>query len=71
MVGLAVLVLVANAGTEGLAGEPLRIASARGISTAVFTIASGIVLTLLLALTLRTDREAVHVARTASERTTG
>ena len=56
VVGLAVLVLVANAGTEGLVDEPLRTATARGISTAVFTIASGIVLTLLLALTLPTDR---------------
>ncbi len=52
-VGLAVLVLVANAGTEGLTGEPLRVATADGIATAVLVIAGGIALTLLVALNLR------------------
>jgi MFS family permease len=52
-VGLAVLVLVANAGTRGLAGEQLRIATAGGIRAAVFTIAGGIVATLLVTLALR------------------
>jgi MFS family permease len=52
-VGLAVLVLVANAGTRGLAGEALRIATAAGIKAAVFTIAGGIVATLLVTLALR------------------
>jgi MFS family permease len=52
-VGLAVLVLVANAGTDGVAGEALRIATAAGIRAAVFTIAGGIVATFLITLLLR------------------
>jgi EmrB/QacA subfamily drug resistance transporter len=52
-VGLALLVLVANAGIGGLAGEPLRVAEAEGISHAVFAIAGGIVATLLIALNFR------------------
>jgi MFS family permease len=54
VVGLAALVLVANARTDGLLGEDLRIATATGIRTAVFVIAGGIVITLLVALNLRT-----------------
>jgi MFS family permease len=50
-VGLAVLVLIATAGLDGLSGERLRIATADGISTALFVVAGGIVLTLLAALT--------------------
>src|SRR5262245_18554396 len=38
-VGLAVLVLVANSGTDGLAGEALRIATADGLRTAVLVVA--------------------------------
>jgi MFS family permease len=53
VVGLAALVLVANAGTEGLISEELRIATAEGIQTAVYVIAGGIVATLLIALNLR------------------
>jgi MFS family permease len=53
-VGLAVLVLIANSGLDGLAGEQLRIATADGISTALFAVAGGIVVTVLAALTLRT-----------------
>jgi hypothetical protein len=49
-VGLAMLVLVANSGTEGLLGESLRIATAEGIRTATFAIGGGIVLTLLIVL---------------------
>jgi hypothetical protein len=49
-VGLAVLVLVANAGTAGLAGEELRIATARGISHAAYGIAAGILITVLSVL---------------------
>jgi MFS family permease len=56
VVGLAVLVLVANAGTHGLAGEAWRIAAAEGIGTAVFAIAGGIVVTLLIALKFRDAR---------------
>jgi EmrB/QacA subfamily drug resistance transporter len=52
-VGLALLVLIANADTESLAGEPLRIASANGIATAVQVVAAGIALTALVALNLR------------------
>lgn len=53
-VGLAILVMVANSGTEGLLGEELRLAAAEGIRTAAFVIAGGIVFTLLVALNLRT-----------------
>jgi len=47
-VGLAVLVLIANAGTGGLEGEELRIATAWGISCAAYGIAAGILITLLI-----------------------
>jgi EmrB/QacA subfamily drug resistance transporter len=51
-VGLALLVLVATSGTEGLAGEALRIASADGLSAAVLVVAGGIAATALIALNL-------------------
>jgi EmrB/QacA subfamily drug resistance transporter len=51
-VGLAILVLVANAGTHGLLDESLRIARAEGIGTAVLAIAGGIAVTLAIALTI-------------------
>ena len=54
-VGLAILVLVATSGLDGLAGDELRIATAHGISAALFAVAAGIALTLLVALTLRTE----------------
>jgi MFS family permease len=50
-VGLAVLVLVATSGLDGLSGEQLRISTADGISTALFVVAGGIALMLLVALT--------------------
>jgi MFS family permease len=50
-VGLAILVLIATAGLGDLSGEQLRIATADGISTTLFVVAGGIVLTLLVALT--------------------
>lgn len=53
-VGLALLVLVANAGTGGLGGEALRVAIAHGLSDALLVVAGGIAVTALLALTLRT-----------------
>lgn len=65
-VGLAILVLVANSGLDGLAGDELRIATADGISTALFAAAAGIAVTVLVALTLRpcpTTREPTSVAR--------
>jgi EmrB/QacA subfamily drug resistance transporter len=52
-VGLALLVLVANAGTDGLAGEALRVEHADGIASAVLVVAGGIALTALVALRLR------------------
>ncbi|GIF71573.1 MFS transporter [Asanoa siamensis] len=52
-VGLALLVLVADAGTAGLTGDSLRVATADGFRTAVFVIAGGIAVTALLALNLR------------------
>jgi EmrB/QacA subfamily drug resistance transporter len=57
-VGLALLVMVAAAGTEGLAGESLRVETAAGLRTAVFAIAVGIAATALLALNLRPDPRA-------------
>jgi MFS family permease len=61
-VGLAVLVLVANAGTHRLPGEELQVATADGIRAAVFTIAGGIVVTLLVTLVLR---DSAHHDRTS------
>jgi MFS family permease len=52
-VGLAVLVLVATSGTEGLTGEALRTATADGLSTAVLVVAAGIAAIALVALNLR------------------
>ncbi len=49
-IGLALLVLVANSGTEGLVGEDLRVATAEGLRTAVFVVAFGVLLSLLVAL---------------------
>ncbi|MEV0721112.1 MFS transporter, partial [Asanoa sp. NPDC050611] len=54
-VGLALLVLVADAGTGGLAGEELRVATADGFRNAVLVVAAGIAATALLALNLRPE----------------
>ncbi|WP_412075204.1 MFS transporter [Streptomyces xanthophaeus] len=51
--GLAVLVLVATAGLDGLTGEQLRSGTAHGISTTLFVVAAGIALTFLVALARR------------------
>ena len=59
-IGLAILVLVANSGTEGLLGEGLRVATAEGIRTTTFVIAVGIVVTLLVALNLRIAPDAAR-----------
>jgi MFS family permease len=48
-VGLAVLVLVATAGLDDLTGEQLQDETAEGISTTLFVVAGGIVLTFLVA----------------------
>jgi EmrB/QacA subfamily drug resistance transporter len=52
-VGLALLVLVANSGTHGLAGEALRRATADGLGSAVLVVAGGIAATALVAASLR------------------
>jgi hypothetical protein len=52
-VGLALLVLIATSGTDGLAGESLRIATAQGLRTAVFVVAGGIAAIALVALNLK------------------
>jgi EmrB/QacA subfamily drug resistance transporter len=51
-IGLAVLVLVANSGTEDLTGEELRVATADGLSAATLVVAAGILLTVLVVLNL-------------------
>ena len=60
VVGLAILVLVANSGTESLAGEAHRAASAAGLRTAVFVIAGGIAATLLLVAITRRATSGAH-----------
>jgi EmrB/QacA subfamily drug resistance transporter len=52
-VGLPLLVLVANSGTEDLAGEALRVATADGLSAAVLVVAAAIAATTPVALRLR------------------
>jgi EmrB/QacA subfamily drug resistance transporter len=54
-VGLALLVLVANSGTDGLADEALRVATADGLRVAVLVVAGGIAATALVALNLRPE----------------
>jgi MFS family permease len=53
VVGLAVLVLVANVGTEGLTGEPLRIAVSEGIARVAYAIACGVTLMLVIVMGFR------------------
>src|SRR5262245_9072117 len=57
-IGLALLVLVANSGTGGLAGEELRVATANGLSAAVLAVATGIVVMVLVALNMGSPRDA-------------
>ena len=52
-VGLALLVLIASSGTDGLAGEPLRVVTAEGLRTAVLVVAGAIAVIMLVALNLR------------------
>jgi EmrB/QacA subfamily drug resistance transporter len=59
-VGLAVLVLVANSGTDGLVGEGLRNATAESLSSAILVVAGGIAATALVALNLRPDPSATR-----------
>jgi hypothetical protein len=52
-IGLALLVLIANAATAGSGGEPLRTATADGISHAAYAIGFGIIVTLGIVLAFR------------------
>jgi MFS family permease len=54
-IGLAMLVLVANSGTDGLTGEELRVATATGLRAAVLVVAAGIAVTMFVALSLGSD----------------
>jgi predicted MFS family arabinose efflux permease len=65
-VGLALLVLVANSGTDGLAGEALRTATADGLRAAIFVVAAGIFGTALVALNLGREARAGSACRTAA-----
>ncbi|MEV6444043.1 MFS transporter [Amycolatopsis sp. NPDC051716] len=60
-VGLAVFVAVANAGTHGLSGEALRMATVDGLRTAVLLAAAGIAVTAVTALRFHAPRHAVAV----------
>jgi MFS family permease len=60
VVGLAVLVLVANVGTQGLSGEPLRIAVSDGIARVAYAIACGVMLMLVIVVWFRV-RSGKHV----------
>ncbi|WP_164410422.1 MFS transporter [Streptomyces salinarius] len=66
-VGLAVLVAVANAGTDGLAGPALRAATVDGLRTAMFVAAAGIALTALAAFGFTAPRR--HSPTTPREHT--
>src|SRR5581483_9866803 len=59
--GLALLVLIANAATAGLAGDALRVAQAAGIRMVVLTIAGAVVATLVFVLGALPAREGVRV----------
>ncbi|WP_129840881.1 MFS transporter [Streptomyces sp. RFCAC02] len=65
-VGLAVLVAIAGAGTDGLAGDALRAATADGLRTAVFVAAAGIALTALAALGFTPARRGGPAAETTA-----
>jgi MFS family permease len=62
VVGLAVLVLVANVGTEGLTGEPLRIAVSEGIARVTYAVACGVMLMLFIVIgfPVRSGKHAGH-----------
>ena len=70
-VGLAVLVLVATSGTDGLTGEALRIATADGLSTAVLVVAAGIAAIALVALNLRPAASATRARAVGFRRAGG
>jgi hypothetical protein len=53
VVGLAVLVIIANLGTEDLRDEPLRVATAAGIARVAYTVACGVMLMLIIMIGFR------------------
>jgi hypothetical protein len=55
-----VLVIVANVGTEGLTGEPLRIAMSEGFARVAYAIACGVMLMLVIVMGFRV-RSGKHV----------
>jgi len=59
--GLALLVLIANARTEGLYGEALRATKAEGIRAVVLGIAGAIAMTLVFAISALSAREDASV----------
>ncbi len=63
-VGLAVLVAIANSGTEGLAGEALRVATTDGLRIGVFA-AAGIAATILIALSIKKPQPSTDPASQA------
>jgi EmrB/QacA subfamily drug resistance transporter len=65
-IGLAVLVAIANAGTDGLTGAALRAATVHGLRTAMFVAAAGIALTALAALGFSRARKPRSTARALS-----
>jgi MFS family permease len=60
--GLALLVLIANGATEGLAGEELRVAQAAGIRMVVLTIGGAIIATIVFALSALPAHERARVS---------
>ncbi len=64
-VGLAVLVAIANSGTEGLAGEALRVATTDGLRIGVFAAAAGIAATILIALSIKKPQPSTDPASEA------
>jgi len=58
-VGLALLVVIANSGTEGVTGAALRTATTDGLRTAVFVAVAGMIATFLVSLNFTRPAEQV------------
>jgi EmrB/QacA subfamily drug resistance transporter len=69
-IGLAILVLIATAGIDGLSGDRLHDATADGISSTLFWVAGGIAITLVIALLMRCPKthDPAHPQPPASRR---
>jgi hypothetical protein len=66
VIGLAVLMLVANVGTAGLTGEqPLRIAASEGIARVAYAIACGVIVMLVIIMEFQVGSG--NTARTSHE----